>query len=70
MAEIEVKGQRSCEIWQSLNKDVNAHGVVIIFCRRLLFGRMTEAYKGINTFLKLHLYTDVTSDSVPWADVS
>ena len=27
---IEVKGQRSCEIWQSLKKDLNAHGFVII----------------------------------------
>ena len=42
MAEIEVKGQRSCEIWQSLKKDVNAHGFVIIIRRKLFFGRMTE----------------------------
>ena len=49
MAKIEVKGQRSCEIWQSLKKDVNAHGFVIIIRRKLFFGRMTEVYKGINT---------------------
>ena len=49
MAEIEVKGQRSCENWQSLKNDVNAHGFVIIICRKLVFGRVTEAYKGINT---------------------
>ena len=49
MAEIEVKGQRSCEIWQSLKNDVNAHGFVIIIRRKLVFGRVTEVYKGINT---------------------
>ena len=49
MAEIEVKGQRSCEIWQSLKKDLNAHGFVIIIRRKLIFGRMTEVHKGINT---------------------
>ena len=49
MAKIEVKGQRSCEIWQSLKNDVNAHGFVIIIRRKLVFGRVTEVYKGINT---------------------
>ena len=49
MTEIEVKGQRSCEIWQSLKKDLNAHGFVIIIRRKLIFGRMTEVHKGINT---------------------
>ena len=49
MAEIEVKGQRSCEIWQSLKKDLNALGFVIIIRRKLIFGRMTEVHKGINT---------------------
>ena len=49
MAEIEVKGQRSCEIWQSLKNDVNAHGFVIIIRRKLVFGRVTEVYKGMNT---------------------
>ena len=49
MAEIEVKGQRSCDIWQSLKKDLNAHSFVIIICRKLIFGRMTEIHEGINT---------------------
>ena len=49
MAKIEVKGQRSCEIWQSLKKKLNAHGFVIIIRRKLIFGRMTEVHKGINT---------------------
>ena len=49
MAKIEVKGQTSCEIWQSLKKDVNAHGFVIIIRRKLIFGRITEVYEGINT---------------------
>ena len=44
MAEIEVKCQRSCEIWQSLKKDVNAHGFVIFIRRKLIFGRMTDVY--------------------------
>ena len=35
-----VKGQRSYEIWQSLKKDVNAHGFVIVIRRKLVFGRM------------------------------
>ena len=47
MAEIEVKGQMSCEIWQSLKKDLNDHGFVIIIRRKLIFGRMTEVHKGI-----------------------
>ena len=47
MAEIEVKGQRSCELWQSLKNDVNAHGFVIIIRRKLVFGRVTEVYVGI-----------------------
>ena len=46
MAEIEVKGQRSCEIWQTLKKD---HGFVIIIRRKLLYGRMTKVDKGINS---------------------
>ena len=38
MAEIEVKDQRSCEIWQSLKKDLNhAHGFVIFVRRKLIF---------------------------------
>ena len=49
MAEIEVKGQRSCEILQSLKKDLNAHGFVNIISRKLIFSRMTEVHKGINT---------------------
>ena len=44
MAEIEVKGQRSWEIWQSLKKDVNAHVFFNIIRRKLFFGRMTEIY--------------------------
>ena len=32
MGEIEVKDQRSCEIWQLLKKDLNAHGFVTIIC--------------------------------------
>ena len=64
MAEIEVKGQRSCEIWQSLKNDVNAHGFVIIIRRKLVFGRVTEVYKGIRckhkTFSKCFLMV------VPW----
>ena len=49
MAENEVKGQRSCEILQSLKKNLNAHGFVNIIRRKLIFGRMTEVHKGINT---------------------
>ena len=49
LAEIEVKGQRSCEIWQSLKKKLNTHGFVIIIRRKLIFGRMTEVHKGIDT---------------------
>ena len=49
MAEIEVKGQRSCEIWQSLKKNLNTHGFVIITRRKLIFGRMTEVHEGMNT---------------------
>ena len=55
MAEIEVKGQRSCEIWQSVKKDLNAHGFVIIIRRKLIFGRMTEVHKGINNMLEMTL---------------
>ena len=46
MAEIKVKGQMSCEIWQSLKKDLNAYGFVNIIRRKLIFGRMTEVHKG------------------------
>ena len=31
MAEFEVKGQRSCKIWQSMKKDLNAHGFSLLF---------------------------------------
>ena len=47
MAEIKVKGLRSCQIWQSLKKDLNAHGFLIIIHRKLIFGRMTEVHEGI-----------------------
>ena len=49
MAEIEVKCQRSCEIWQSLKKNINAHGFVIIIRGKLIFGRITEVHEGINS---------------------
>ena len=49
LAEIEVKGQRSCEIWQSLKKDLNAHGFVSIVRRKYIFCRMTEVHRGMNT---------------------
>ena len=49
MAEIKVKGLRSCKIWQSLKNDLNAHGFLIIIRRKLIFGRMTEVHEGINT---------------------
>ena len=40
MAGIEVKGQRSCEIWQSLKKDLNAHGFVNIIRRKLILTKL------------------------------
>ena len=52
IGEIGVKGQRSCKIWQSLKKDVNAHGFVIIIHRKLIFGRMTEDDRGLLSHMR------------------
>ena len=45
MAEIEVKGQRSCEITEKRK----CSWFCLIIRRKLVFGRVTEVYKGINT---------------------
>ena len=55
MAKIEAKGQRSCEIWQSLKKDLKAHGFVIIILRKLIFGRVISNMKYLCPFVPLNL---------------
>ena len=42
------KVRRNLAITQKRSK-INAHGVVIIICRKLIFGRMTEVHKSIDS---------------------